>query len=197
MSAGVMRSINKSVRIVVMNEDELLAAPSVWVQRFAPLIPAGGEVLDLACGRGRHARLLATLGYRVEAVDQDEQALAELAGVPGVLVRRADLEGGPWPYFGRAFDGIVVTNYLHRPLLPNLLAALAEGGVLIYETFMTGNERFGRPANPAYLLRSGELLELVRRRLTVVAFEQGEVEAPRPAVMQRLCVCRKSEVRLL
>jgi len=169
---------------------------SFWVRRFAPLIPAGGEVLDLACGGGRHALFLAALGYSVEAVDRDIDALAGLAGIAGVNVRQADLEGGPWPYYGYAFDGIVVTNYLHRPLMPNLLGALAEGGVLIYETFMLGNERFGKPSNPAHLLRAGELLELVRKRYTVVAFEQGEVETPRPAVIQRICIRRGERFRL-
>lgn len=170
--------------------------PSPWVVRFAPLIVPGGRVLDLACGKGRHARHFAGLGYQVEAVDGDVQALAGLAGVSGVTTRCADLEDGPWPYFGHAFDGIVVANYLHRPLLPNLLAALGENGILIYETFMVGNERFGKPENPAYLLRSGELLELVRKRFTVIAFEQGEVAEPRPAVVQRICVGRGRAFRL-
>ena len=169
---------------------------SAWVKRFAGLIPAGGRVLDLACGSGRHARLLAALGHPVEAVDRDADALAGLDGSAGIAVRLADLEGGPWPYFGYAFDGIVVTNYLHRPLLPNLMNALAEGGVLIYETFMTGNERFGKPTNPAHLLRRGELLDLLHKRFSVVAFEQGEVDHPRPAVIQRICVLRGSRFRL-
>lgn len=164
--------------------------PSPWVTRFAALIPAGGTVLDLACGAGRHARMLASLGYAVEAVDDNADALAQLADVPGITTRQANLEGGPWPYYGFAFDGIVVTNYLHRPLMPHLARALAEGGVMIYETFMIGNERFGKPSNPAYLLRAGELLEVLGRRFSVVAFEQGEVSHPRPAVVQRICVRR-------
>ena len=168
--------------------------PSPWVERFLPLIAAGGPVLDLACGNGRHSLLLAERGYRVEAVDRDAVALAGIAArEPRVTVRPADLEGGPWPYHGSAFDGIVVTNYLYRPLLPMLLNALEVNGVLIYETFMVGNERFGKPSNPAFLLRQGELLDVVRRRLTVVAFEQGEVELPRPAVVQRLCATRRRE----
>jgi SAM-dependent methyltransferase len=170
--------------------------PSAWVRRFAALIPSGGEVLDLACGRGRHSRFLAELGYRVEAVDRNVEALADLAGVAGITTRQADLEGGPWPYHHRAFDGIVVTNFLFRPLLPHLIAALTENGVLIYETFMSGNELLGKPSSPAYLLRSGELLEIVRRRMTVVAFEQGEVTNPRPAVIQRLCASRQISSRL-
>lgn len=174
-----------------MHDDDVLRQPSAWVRRFAPLIPAGGRVLDLACGGGRHTRFLAGLGFPVEAVDRDVEALAALQGIDGVTTRQADLEGGPWPYYNFAFDGIVVTNYLFRPLLPLMINALAEGGVLIYETFMEGNDRFGKPANPAFLLRSGELLEVVRRRLTVVAFEQGEIERPRPAMIQRLCANRR------
>lgn len=165
-------------------------SPSPWVARFAPLIPAGGQVLDLACGRGRHARYLAGLGYRVEAVDRDAEALASLADIPGISLRQADLEEGGWPYLGRVFDGVVVTNYLYRPLLPQILALLAENGVLIYETFMVGNELLGKPENPAFLLRRGELLDLVKGRLTVAAFEQGRVERPRPAMVQRLCALR-------
>jgi SAM-dependent methyltransferase len=163
---------------------------SPWVARFAPLIPAGGEVLDLACGSGRHARLLASLGHRVEAVDRDADALAQLAGVEGVTTRQADLEGGPWPYYSRVFDGIVVSRYLWRPLMPQIFNCLGEGGVLIYETFMEGQQLFGKPENPAYLLRPGELLELVGKRFTVVAFEQGEIAGEKPQVLQRICVRR-------
>lgn len=164
---------------------------SPWVQRFARLIPPGGEVLDLACGSGRHVRLLASLGHRVEAADRDADALSRLSGVAGVTVRVADLEHGPWPYAGRRFSGIVVTNYLHRPLLPLIEGALAEGGVLIYETFMLGNERFGRPSNPDFLLRPHELLELAQAAgLGVVAYEEGEIALPKPALVQRLCALR-------
>jgi len=171
--------------------------PSAWVQGHAILIPAGGAVLDLACGRGRHTRLLAGLGYAVEAVDRDAEALAGLAGLPGVTVRCADIEQRQWPYTGQRFAGIVVCNYLHRPLFPHLLAALAEGGALIYETFMLGNERLGRPATPDFLLRPNELLDVFGASLQVVAFEQGEVTRPKPAVVQRLCAVRSPDpVRL-
>jgi SAM-dependent methyltransferase len=163
---------------------------SDWVRRFAPLIAEGGSVLDLACGRGRHSRYLAGMGCCVEALDRDPDAIAALDGVAGVTPRLADVEGGPWPYHSRAFDAIVVTNYLYRPLLPLILNALETEGVLIYETFMVGNEQFGKPTNPAYLLRSGELLDVVRRRLTIVAFEQGEISGSRQAVVQRLCAVR-------
>lgn len=165
--------------------------PSLWVKRFAPSIEPGGRVLDLACGRGRHARWLAEQGWLVEAVDRDASALGELEGVAGVVGRLADLERGPWPYHGAVFDGIIVTHYLYRPLLPLLINALEVNGVLIYETFMVGNERFGSPSNPAYLLRRGELLDTLGRRLTVVGFEQGEVTEPKPAVLQRICVTRR------
>ncbi|MDQ5904760.1 MAG: hypothetical protein QG584_1876 [Pseudomonadota bacterium] len=170
---------------------ENLAEASAWVARFARLIPSGGATLDLACGSGRHTRLLAGMGLAVEAVDRDAAALAQLAGVQGVSVRVADLEHGPWPYSGRRFAGIVVTNYLHRALLPLIEGALTPGGVLIYETFMVGNERFGRPSNPDFLLRSQELLELAQAAgLRVMAFEEGETSTPKPAMVQRLCAIR-------
>lgn len=171
--------------------------PSSWVCRFASLLPAGAAVLDLACGRGRHARFLAGRGCQVEAVDRDLSALTGLSAVTGVTIRQADLEAGVWPYAGRRFDGIVVANYLHRPLFPHLADALAEGGVLIYETFMLGNERFGRPSNPDFLLRPNELLEAFGARLHVVAFEQGEVLLPKPAAVQRLCALRSGGTRAL
>lgn len=166
------------------------------MQRFAAQIATGGSVLDLACGSGRHSRYLAELGYRVEALDRDQAALSSLVNVGNVTTRHADVEEGPWPYHMHRFDGIVVTNYLHRPLLPMLINALNEGGVLIYETFMTGNERFGKPSNPHFLLRPGELLEVVRRRLHVVAFEEGEIALPKPAVVQRLCATRGATLKI-
>lgn len=168
-------------------------APSDWVRRCAVLLPRAAGVLDVACGRGRHVRLLAGMGHAVEAVDRDAEALAGLSALPGVTIRVADLEKGPWPYAGRRFDGIVVSNYLHRPLFPHLVAALADGGVLIYETFMSGNERFGRPSNPDFLLRPNELLEAFCGELQVLAFEQGEVARPKPACVQRLCAVRAED----
>ena len=162
-------------------------APSAWVRRFAPLIPARGNVLDVACGTGRHALLLAGLGYRVQAVDRNAEALARLTGTVGIETRLADLEGESWPYEEARFDGIVVTNYLHRPRFDALLAALRPGGVLIYETFLVGNETLGKPSNPDFLLKPDELLDRVRARLAVVAFEQGRVAEPKPAYVQRVC----------
>ncbi|ANQ84851.1 putative tellurite resistance protein [Azoarcus olearius] len=164
-----------------------LTAPSPWVTRFAPLIAAGGEVLDLACGGGRHARWLAQRGFRVEAADRDGVALELLAGVPHVRTRQVDLEAGAWPYDGRRFDAVVVTNYLYRPRFDAMLALLGAGGVLIYETFMAGNERFGKPSNPDFLLAPHELLQRLPAGWSVVAFEQGEVAQPRPAALQRIC----------
>jgi len=167
-----------------------LQAPSSWVVRWAAIIRPGGEVLDVACGRGRHARHLATRGYRVTATDRDPAALRSLAGVPGVRTVQADLEGAAWPFGSGAFDGVVVANYLHRPLFDALAASLAPGGVLIYETFMQGNERYGKPSNPDFPLRPGELAEAWRGRLEVVAFEQGRVARPKLAVVQRICALR-------
>ncbi len=163
--------------------------PSQWVLRFADLVPAGGTVLDVACGGGRHSRLFAARGHPVAAVDRDVSGLADLGAEAGVEIVEADLEdGSPWAFDGRAFAGIVVTNYLWRPLLPILVASLAPGGVLIYETFARGNERFGRPANPDHLLRRGELLEAVRGRLLVIAYEDGLLaRRRRQAAVQRLC----------
>jgi len=162
--------------------------PSDWVQRFVPLIRPGGKVLDLASGNGRHARLLLAKNPSVVAVDRDIEKLRRLAG-PNCEVRTIDLETGD-PHdvidrLGRGFDAIVVTNYLYRPLLRPLAAVLAPAGVLIYETFMIGNERFGRPRNPEFLLRPGELLDAFPG-LSVIAFEQGEVVRPLPAMIQRI-----------
>ena len=167
------------------NAHEALA-PSPWIARFAPLVPAGARVLDFASGHGRHARYFARRGARVLAIDRDAQALATLDGCSGIATRVADLELGSWPLPHEVFDAIVVVNYLHRASFPHLLDALAPAGLLLYETFATGNERFGRPANPAFLLRTHELLEFARGRLTIVAFEQGRIDDGRTAVVQRL-----------
>jgi len=179
-----------------------VGAPSNWVARFAPLIPVGrggeGWVLDLAAGSGRHTRLLLDRGHRVLAVDRDTSRLDWLAGRAGLEIRAADLEAEPsWRPDGPAFNGIVVTNYLWRPLLPLLPGWLRNGGVLIYETFARGNERFGRPGNPAHLLEAGELLEAVRGRLQVVAYEHGAFAKPRPAVIQRIAAVEGASERPL
>ena len=157
--------------------------PSPWVRKWAPLV-ARGTVLDLACGSGRHSRVFLDRGLAVVAVDRSPQ------DIPGARFVQADLEdGSPWPLGDALFEGIVVTNYLHRPLFPRILAALAPGGVLIYETFMLGNEKFGRPSNPAFLLRPGELREAFAG-LAVQGFEEGAVDEPKPAMIQRLCAIK-------
>jgi SAM-dependent methyltransferase len=161
------------------------------VTRWAYLIAPGGRVLDLACGFGRHARYLAGLGHTVVACDRDPAALASLEGVKGVEPVPADLEdGSPWPFPGGGFDAIVVANYLHRPLFPAIAASLAGNGVLIYETFALGNERYGKPSNPDFLLKKDELLGAFGPALVVAGFEQGCVARPKPALVQRLCAVR-------
>ncbi|MDF2094678.1 class I SAM-dependent methyltransferase [Aquibaculum arenosum] len=173
-----------------------LPRPSAWVCRFAPLIPPGGAVLDLACGSGRHLRLLRAMGHPVTGVDRDISPLADLAHLPDVEMIEADLENGsPFPLEGRRFDCVIVTNYLHRPLLPRLPDLLSSGGLLLYETFAQGNERFGRPSNPNFLLAPGELLEAVRQQLQVVAYEQGEVWEPKRAMVQRLAARKMEEAQ--
>lgn len=153
--------------------------PSRWVTRWGAQV-SSGPVLDLACGSGRHARWFASRGLPVVAVDRQRVDL------PGVEFIQADLEdGSPWPLCDRRFAAIVVTNYLHRPLFPRIEAALAEGGLLVYETFMLGNERFGRPSNPDFLLEPDELRSAFPA-LTMLAFEEGEVDDPKPAMVQRV-----------
>ena len=164
--------------------------PAPWVRHHAGQILAGGRVLDLACGGGRNARWLATQGFLVVAVDRDEAAIAGL-GANGIDARCLDLEAENWPLAGEFFDGIVVTRYLHRPRLADLLALLAPGGVLIYETFMRGNEVFGSPRRPEFLLEPGELAALAAANgLEVLAFREGIEPGERPAVTQSIC-CRR------
>ena len=161
---------------------DLRVPPSPWVQRWAHLIAPGGRVLDLACGSGRHVRWLAARGFKVTGVDRDGAALAALTDVAEVI--EADLEAGAWPLAQRRFDAVLVTNYLWRPLWPALLAALADGGVYLHETFAQGQQTVGRPARPEFLLRPGELLA-VTTALHVVAFEDGFIDAP-PRFVQRI-----------
>ena len=156
------------------------------------ILPAGGMVLDLACGSGRHARLLAAQGHPVLAVDRDAEALSALADCPGVETLVADLEGTDWPLAGRQFAGVVVTNYLWRPRLPEVCALLASGSVLIYETFMVGNEAYGKPSNPDFLLRSQELRAVAAAAgLREITFEEGYVGTPKPALRQAICAVRE------
>ena len=170
--------------------------PSRWVSRFAPLVPQG-KVLDLACGGGRHSRWMASLGHTVLAVDRDAAAVKASAG-DRIATLQFDLEASDaplhpdWPLKPASYAGIIVTNYLHRPLMPALLLSLCPGGVLIYETFAAGNGQFGKPSNPDFLLAHGELLEWVASDpgLRVIAFEDGYINEPKPAMIQRICAVR-------
>jgi SAM-dependent methyltransferase len=162
-------------------------SPSAWVLRFLHLIPPGGRVLDLACGTGRHTRLLAERGHPVTAVDIDVSRLASLRDHPQVEIRQIDLETGVWPFPSEQFAAVIVCNYLHRPHFAWLAEVLSPGGVLLMETFARGNELYGRPRNPDYLLAPGELLAACSPSLQVVAYEHGLERLPRPAVRQRIC----------
>ncbi|RBA25604.1 class I SAM-dependent methyltransferase [Herminiimonas fonticola] len=176
-------------------DSHLISKPSAWVTRFTHLIPSG-EVLDLASGAGRHSRWLAGQGHPVLAVDRNADALALAAG-EGIQTQQVDLENGnPWPFAAERFAGVVVVNYLHRPLWTKMIASLAIDGILIYETFALGNEQFGKPSNPDFLLRHGELLEITHSHgLQVIAYEDGYIDTPKPAMVQRICAI-KSRHRL-
>jgi SAM-dependent methyltransferase len=164
-------------------------APSPWILRFFHLIPAGGAILDLACGSGRHGRLLLEQGHPVTLLDRDLSGVADLSGRAELIA--TDLEGGAsYPLTGRRFAATIVTNYLWRPLFPDILRGIAPGGLLLYETFAVGNERYGRPRNPDFLLKPGELID-VCRELTIIAYEHGLDDGP--AVRQRICAMRNPE----
>jgi SAM-dependent methyltransferase len=173
------------------NELSPMIPPSPWVMAYCARIAPAGRVLDLACGSGRHARLLAEMGHSVLAVDRNEVALGSLRGQSGIEVMAADLEGDVWPLAGLLFAGIVVTNYLWRPRLADLLALLAPQGVLIYETFMLGNAAYGKPSRPEFLLQPGELRALAQAvGLREIAFEEGYCDSPKPAMRQAICAMR-------
>jgi SAM-dependent methyltransferase len=176
-----------------MITSHLHGQPSVWVQRFAPLVPAG-EVLDLACGYGRHSRLFAAAGHPVLAVDRESEALATIDET-NITALQVDLENGnPWPFEKNRFSGIVITNYLYRPLFPFIFDSLADDGVLIIETFAVGNGQFGKPSNPDFLLMPGELLSLAGSYqgapLHTIAYEDGFISQPQPAMIQRVCLAK-------
>jgi SAM-dependent methyltransferase len=164
-------------------------SPAAWVVRFAARLQPGARVLDLACGHGRHARHLGRLGCSVTAVDVDPVCGESLREVSGVTFVQHDLENARWPFGAAAFDAVVVVHYLHRPSLPHLIESLAPAGLLIYETFAVGNERFGRPRNPDFLLRPRELLAACSG-LRVLAFEDGIVDGSPPAALQRIAAVK-------
>lgn len=166
--------------------------PSAWIVRWSHLVPAGGSVLDLACGRGRHLRWFAGRGHPVTGVDRDAEALATQAGLGETVA--ADIENGPWPLAGRQFAAVVVTNYLWRPLFPRILESVAPGGVLLHETFAQGNETVGKPSRPDFLLAPGELLRAYGE-LRVVAFEDGFLDEP-PRFVQRIAAVRPGPSRI-
>ena len=161
-------------------------APSPWVQRWSHLVPAGGAVLDVACGHGRHMRWFGSLGHPVTGVDRSPEAIEAVAGLGEALL--ADIENGPWPLAGRTFQGVVVTNYLWRALLPQIVDSVAPGGALVYETFAGGNETVGKPSRPDFLLQPGELLRACQG-LRVVAYEDGFLDEPARFV-QRIAAAR-------
>lgn len=165
--------------------------PFKWVITHAASIAPKGDVLDLACGNGRHTRFALDQGFRVMAIDINLTDVEDLLDRTNLAVMETDLEEGFWPLGNAQFDGIIVTNYLHRPLFPHIVGALAPGGVLIYETFMAGNEAYGRPANPDFLLQPNELKD-VCKRLDIVAFEQGLEGDDKPAVKQKIVAINRS-----
>lgn len=162
------------------------ADPSEWIQRFAHLLPAPAQVLDMACGSGRHAAYLAGLGHHVTGIDRNPQALAQLP--TGVTAIEADIENGPWPLPGQQFDAVIVTNYLWRALWPQVLGSVREGGVLLYETFAQGNAAYGKPSRPDFLLAPGELLQ-VCAGWQIVAYEHGLRPQP-DRVVQRIAAIK-------
>lgn len=189
--------------MIIHNLDQ----PSQWVARFSSLIPRSSSdlpVLDLACGYGRHSKFLAKAGHFVLAVDRDDHCLGliknglEQAIAQNIEILCTDLEGQDWPLSQRSVLGLVVTNYLYRPRMQNLLELVAPGGVLIYETFAQGNEAFGKPSNPDFLLRPHELLDWIRAdsSFQILGFEQGIVQQPKPASVQRICAVRSSGIPL-
>lgn len=164
-------------------------APSPWVTRWSHLVPAGGAVLDVACGHGRHMRWFHERGHPVTGVDRSAEALSAVQDLGETVL--ADIENGPWPFAGRHFAAVVVTNYLWRPLLPAIVDAVVPGGVLMYETFAAGNETVGKPSRPDFLLQPGELLQACVA-LRVVAYEDGYLEAP-PRFVQRIVAVRATD----
>jgi SAM-dependent methyltransferase len=166
-----------------------MIATSPWVARWQHFIKPSQAILDVACGQGRHTEFLAKKGCAVTALDISKEVLQTVAAhSPSARTLEADIENAPWPLVGETFDAVVVTNYLWRPLFPQLLASLKDGGILIYETFSAGNETVGKPSRPVFLLKSGELLSLCAG-LHVIAYEEGFLDSP-DRFVQRIVATR-------
>lgn len=169
---------------------------SEWVRRFLPGVRPGGRVLDVGCGGGRHLSLALASGYVVTGIDKHTaRARDRLTREHGRWPAGADLveldleDGSPFPVPAGACDGVIVTNYLWRPILAEIVDAVAlDTGVLIYETFAVGNERFGRPSNPDFLLKPGELMEAVAGRLTPIAYEHVSLREPERSIQRIVAV---------
>lgn len=173
------------------NGHQQIKDPSPWIERFSDAIPKGCRVLDLACGGGRHGRFFLRRDCRVTFLDRDVSGVSDMADTDQAEIVEADLETDlPWPLADRRFDAVIVTNYLWRPVLPDIMAAVETGDILLYETFALGNEAFGRPRNPDFLLRPGELLEAARGQLTVLRYEQCKLDHPSPRMVQRIAATR-------
>ena len=169
--------------------------PSEWIREHTKLISPGGSVLDLACGSGRHTSFLLKRGNNVTALDRDISQLKDVPETKNLKILEHDLEGAlRWPFAPQAFDGIIVANYLYRPLFSEIVKSLAPQGILIYQTFAVGNEKYGHPRNPQYLLSKDELLQVFGKRLHVVKYSHGLIKRPFPAVMQSICCINNTEL---
>lgn len=176
---------------MVKNNTKTANAPSPWVARFAAKLTKKGSIIDIACGNGRHTRLLVDQGHQVIAIDRDLAGVQDLANLNAVELLNYDLESGTWPFPPESAAGIIVANYLHRPHFKRLYETLANDGLLIFETFAVGNEHFGRPSNPDFLLKPGELLEVFGGDMDILAYEEVEETLPKPAFKQRICARKK------
>jgi len=166
--------------------------PSMWVVTNSRYLVPNAKVLDLACGSGRHTKFLIEKGFDVTSVDIDQNALNEVAKISKSHVLSVDLENGEWPFAERSFDGIVVTNYLHRPHLELMTNTLTDRGLIIYETFMIGNELYGKPSNPEFLLRPNELNDVYANSMLILRSEQGHIRSPKEATVQRICAVKRT-----
>ena len=173
------------------NPAQMNASPEEWVKKHIHLIPEKSTVADIACGKGRHTRLLLRRGFFVVAFDKDVSGLRDIPPTPNLRVVEVDLEAdNECLKHPKEFSAIIVVNYLHRPLFDNLIHALKPGGILIYQTFMVGNERYGRPHNTDYLLKENELSTRLEAEFRIIEFDQGYIEYPKPAVIQKICATK-------